>query len=749
MKINFTHSLSLVIAIFSFNSAFSQAVGDYQSISAGDWSNISHWERYDGTTWQPAVTVPTSADGVITITSAGSITVGLSAVTADQVVVDPSATLIINNTFTLSGIGTAATVNGTITVFSTINGTGNMLVNGVLDWTGGGLAVPTDLTTTGTCNLSGANKDLNSSLTIANGATVNWSASSVNFNNGTLTNNGTIIATGDNFLTNVSGTNLFHNTVSGVVTKNTGTGQSNIDVPFTNDGTINVNSGTFRKPNSATTMVNTGTINLAGGTTFSVAFVALTLNPGTNITGTGIFQIFSTGTSSVNLPLSIPAGLTFRLASGTLGGSGSIAVNGSFDWYAGILSVPVTINAGASLTTSNAGAKSLTSNLTIDGTFNWTQGNFTLTNATVTVNNSFIANLAASQFFNGTGSSLNIASGATLSKTSTVSSILTSNIGVTNNGIISGIGTINFTGVNGTVTNNGEVQPGNSPGILTINSLMLNANTPTLRLQIVDGSGAGTGHDRLDFNATGTIDVSGTALIVQENTSAPLTTYIIMDNTAGGGAFINNFASINIPIGYTLNYTPGTSTSISVTKNFITLPAVWGDFTALAKNNNQINLIWSTLQESNVSHYTVEYSTNGRDYSTITSIPAVGHTNRVTKYSFTHATPDLKSNNFYRIRQFDLDGRSEYSITRPVRFNNGKVVTVIVSPNPASDKLQLSIQVENVHIALSDLSGKILQKMDLQPGNHDVNISTFARGVYLLTIYQNGRFIESQKIIKQ
>ncbi|MBK8698297.1 MAG: hypothetical protein IPN29_01585 [Saprospiraceae bacterium] len=71
-----------------------------------------------------------------------------------------------------------------------------------------------------------------------------------------------------------------------------------------------------------------------------------------------------------------------------------------------------------------------------------------------------------------------------------------------------------------------------------------------------------------------------------------------------------------------------------VTKLGSTLPAVWGNFNALAKNNNRVTLNWSTLQENNVSHYTIEYSVNGRDYTGIGTVAAAGNSSDVSNYSF-------------------------------------------------------------------------------------------------------------------
>ena len=94
MKGKFT-LLTLLAATISFY-AKAQSAGDYRSNIvtpnvAGIWSDPSIWEVYDGSAWNPAVTAPTSANGLISIRSTDSVIVN-SNVTIDQVEVNGGAT---------------------------------------------------------------------------------------------------------------------------------------------------------------------------------------------------------------------------------------------------------------------------------------------------------------------------------------------------------------------------------------------------------------------------------------------------------------------------------------------------------------------------------------------------------------------------------------------------------------------------------------------------------------------------------
>jgi len=511
-----------------------------------------------------------------------------------------------------------------------------------------------------------------------------------------------------------------------------------------------------------------GLVTILTGHTVSVDVAAATARRLTIASGANLQLPFTDGSAH---PLTISDGNSSGddlIVNGTLlirgfrslnGATGATAqVNGTMDFLAGTLRLTTTISSGGIMNVAPAGGIDQTkfvinADITNNGTINWSTaaggGSIQLTNSLVTnngiINENFIGNGTTGIHNTGGGSSF--INNGTIDKNTAF--LLQSNPAVpfTNTGIIKGIGELSLTG---TISNTGTITPGNSPGILTLNSNLLTGQTPTVRIEILGpGSVPGVDYDQLTFNTGAAIDVSGTTLIVEEDdVNAPVTSFTIMNNT-GAGVFTGNFAAVVIPLTYSITYNPGVSTSIVVTKLGSTLPAVWGEFNALAKNNNRVTLNWSTLQENNVSHYTVEYSANGRDYTSIGTVAAAGNTTDVTNYSFVHNTPDVQKTNFYRIRQSDLDGKTAYSVIRPVRFSKGIVAPILVTPNPVRDRLQLSVQAENIRIMLVDLGGRTLKNMNLQPGNHELSVTELAPGMYHLVIFQDGLRLETQKLLKQ
>src|SRR5262249_15567804 len=91
-------------------------------------------------------------------------------------------------------------------------------------------------------------------------------------------------------------------------------------------------------------------------------------------------------------------------------------------------------------------------------------------------------------------------------------------------------GTLSGTGrINGDVINSGQVMPGLSPGVLTINGNYTQAPTGGLTMEI-NGYCAGNGYDKLRVN--GTINLAGTLTLVSHFDFGPVAgdLFFLLDN---------------------------------------------------------------------------------------------------------------------------------------------------------------------------------------------------------------------------
>lgn len=503
--------------------------------------------------------------------------------------------------------------------------------------------------------------------------------------------------------------------------------------------------------------------------------------PATPTSADGVITIRNTHTMTVNIPGGVTADQIVVEAGGTLnvntGGTNNLTIangagddlvvdgtlnvggnqllgltataviNGAMNWGAGfVVYQPITtVSSTGVVTLTGNSQKDIESNFTNNGTFNWgtgaSLGGISLDNASVFTNNgTFNEQFSSNRGFiaASTGSFVN---NGVFNKT-TNNQLINNGVAISNTatGTMGGIGQFLLTGA---FTNAGTVSPGGSPGILAASPLIVQGQTATVLIEILDLSGPGTGHDRLDL--TGSTNLNGVTITVDELTLATNiptgSMFTVMTST---GTFTGT------PTVSTSNYTAaivGGNTVVLTKIAMFPLPLVWGQFNAIARNN-QVKLDWTTLEEINVSHFTVEHSVDGRTFTPIATLNAAGNTTTTTSYSFTHTAPNLQKNNIYRITETDFDNKISQSPTRLVRFKQGSVVAITATPNPMKDNLQLTIQRENLQVILSDAGGRAVRRLTLQPGTHDVNVSDLAPGFYQLNVYHQGEWLETQKLVK-
>lgn len=93
-----------------------QTTGDYRSLLTGTWTTATNWQMYNGTAWVTAAAAPNNTNGVITIQSGHTMTIGATVV-IDQVVIDAGGNITwTNGNCTIdAGPGVDLTINGTFT----------------------------------------------------------------------------------------------------------------------------------------------------------------------------------------------------------------------------------------------------------------------------------------------------------------------------------------------------------------------------------------------------------------------------------------------------------------------------------------------------------------------------------------------------------------------------------------------------------------------------------------------------------
>ncbi len=214
------------------------------------------------------------------------------------------------------------------------------------------------------------------------------------------------------------------------------------------------------------------------------------------------------------------------------------------------------------------------------------------------------------------------------------------------------------------------------------------------------------------------------------------------DGTGGDGWYVDNIVRANGCGGILKT---GTYNSAGVRQDTlmqpifvtpqVTLPVSLLWFYANAVGS-EVALDWKTLSEINAKDFTIEWSTNGTNWSTIGSTAALNR--NANSYSFIHTNP-ASGNNYYRIRMNDADGKFTYSPVRIINMEKGKPMVALV-PNPVSTDaiLYISPEAKARTVKVYDAAGSLVRQLNVTAGMQQVKISTadLAAGIY--TVETNG-----------
>lgn len=120
-----------------------------------------------------------------------------------------------------------------------------------------------------------------------------------------------------------------------------------------------------------------------------------------------------------------------------------------------------------------------------------------------------------------------------------------------------------------------------------------------------------------------------------------------------------------------------------------------------------ISLSWQTSEETNNSHFEVERSSDARSFEAIGRIDGRGNSTENQSYTFADLAPRLGLN-YYRLKQVDFDGASEYSRMIVAQYNGSG--TFRVYPNPTADfiAVELPENTEAKSYQLKDLYGRVV-----------------------------------------
>jgi PQQ-dependent dehydrogenase (s-GDH family) len=212
------------------------------------------------------------------------------------------------------------------------------------------------------------------------------------------------------------------------------------------------------------------------------------------------------------------------------------------------------------------------------------------------------------------------------------------------------------------------------------------------------------------------------------------------------------FAELHGSNGYVLQGDITSFSSFYFASSNVILPMHLLAFTGSLQNNATL-LQWKTVNEINMSHFDIERSINGADFTKIGSETAKGNNNSPNNYSYIDydAANQNASVVYYRLKIVDVNGSFTYSQIISVTFTS--TTTFTVRPNPVQQILYIHGKKDfhkPLQAELYDLSGKVLRKEQEFKNDFSIDVTSLKPGVYILKMY-NGSDVEDQvyKVIKQ
>ncbi len=391
-----------------------------------------------------------------------------------------------------------------------ITGSGDALINGVFDWRRGTVAGSGSFLINGEIQIGGTNTKTLDGRTITNVGAASWLESGTwrFINNATFINDTS--ATLDiqvdallDFLDNGGGTFVNH----GILTKSAGSGNSTFDVPFNNNGTVNINSGNLALTRGGAS--NNSSYNLSANTALNFSGGTHDINDAT-FDGDGSVQITSNTVNFNGSQNLIQPTCTLSVTGGVMSGNGLVTVSGPMTWSGGTITGNGSFVSSGHLDLDGTSTKTIDGKtLTINGTATWANS------GKIGIRNSGVLSIANGGYFeiqNDSDFDFVSPSGGTIENNGTIRKISSGTTGVemdfTNNGLLDvQSGTFEFQ--ENTTSTNGNYRAS------SLGEIIFNEEIHTFDGTTFSGNGGFSEFDNGTVNVNGNgITVADTALLV-------------------------------------------------------------------------------------------------------------------------------------------------------------------------------------------------------------------------------------------
>ena len=196
----------------------------------------------------------------------------------------------------------------------------------------------------------------------------------------------------------------------------------------------------------------------------------------------------------------------------------------------------------------------------------------------------------------------------------------------------------------------------------------------------------------------------------------------------------------------------GTFSPFAISEGAYALPVELISFNANCISN-ETKIEWQTASEHNTSHFVVERSFEGTIWEKLGEVTAAGNSTSILNYSFIDTDLVARALTYYRLKQLDIDGKSE--TFGPVSSDCAIEYTSIgLQPNPCATEVTLSIASQiptEVNYTLISPEGKVLETKQIVVHSgitlYTFDVSHYPSGMYMMRFDVNDkRFIKKLSV---
>ncbi|MEZ5038428.1 MAG: T9SS type A sorting domain-containing protein [Saprospiraceae bacterium] len=175
------------------------------------------------------------------------------------------------------------------------------------------------------------------------------------------------------------------------------------------------------------------------------------------------------------------------------------------------------------------------------------------------------------------------------------------------------------------------------------------------------------------------------------------------------------------------------------------LPVKWDDF-KVTRSKEGVHLKWTTEVESNNAFFSLEKSSNGKNWQVFQELRGAGTSFKRKEYEVMDRWPFVPIC-YYRIKQVDFDDKYEYSEIVSISGHTASFSPIVVNPVIENFVIQYSSNHvdSNLEVRLLDHFGREVYRTFVSKENNTFFVNALTSGSYFLAMKDN---ITQQKWIK-